>query len=109
MTGSRTFIQKNRRCVLNTEATGSLTSRSIRWTLDCALYPYRSALGAAADMVCRGRIENLAAQIANTIAAKDYSKHFEELRNTLKEHHSNLLYSVPDTVTQGTSRTPATS
>jgi len=46
------------------------------------------------------RIENLATQIANAITAKDYSKHFEELRNTLKEHHSNLLYSVPDTVTQ---------
>lgn len=46
-------------------------------------------------------IENLSVQIAGAITSKDYTHHFEELRNTLKEHHMNLLYSVPESVTQG--------
>ncbi|KAA8910997.1 concanavalin A-like lectin/glucanase domain-containing protein [Sphaerosporella brunnea] len=43
-------------------------------------------------------IENLAMQIAGAITSKDYTQHFDELRNTLKEHHMNLLYSVPESV-----------
>jgi mannose-binding lectin 1 len=43
-------------------------------------------------------IENLAIQIASTITSKDYTQHFDELRKTLKEHHTNLLYSVPESV-----------
>lgn len=45
-------------------------------------------------------IENISMQIAQAMTSKDYTQHFEELRNTLKEHHMNLLYSVPDSVTQ---------
>ncbi|KAH0612571.1 uncharacterized protein H6S33_008951 [Morchella sextelata] len=48
-------------------------------------------------------IENLAVQIGNAITHKDYSHQFDALQRTLKEHHSNLLYSVPDTVTQALS------
>jgi hypothetical protein len=51
--------------------------------------------------LCRNVIENLAVQIGNAITHKDYSHQFDALQRTLKEHHSNLLYSVPDTVTQG--------
>ncbi|KAI5779285.1 concanavalin A-like lectin/glucanase domain-containing protein [Geopyxis carbonaria] len=47
-----------------------------------------------------GVIENLNMQIANAITSKDYSHQFENLHKTLREHHSNLLYAVPDTVTQ---------
>lgn len=53
-------------------------------------------------------MQQLVAQIATTVTNKDYSQHFENLQKTLKEHHSNLLYAVPDSVTQvlqgGTSR-----
>jgi len=45
-------------------------------------------------------IEKICMQIAQAITSKDYTKHFEELRSTLKEHHMNLLHSVPDSVTQ---------
>lgn len=48
-------------------------------------------------------IENLAAQIGNAITSKDYSHQFDALQRTLKEHHSNLLYAVPDTVNQALS------
>lgn len=51
--------------------------------------------------LCRNVIENLAVQIGNAITHKDYSHQFDALQRTLKEHHSNLLYAVPDTVTQG--------
>ncbi|KAH8155279.1 uncharacterized protein LAJ45_00289 [Morchella importuna] len=48
-------------------------------------------------------IENLAVQIGNAITHKDYSHQFDALQRTLREHHSNLLYTVPDTVTQALS------
>lgn len=51
--------------------------------------------------LCRNVIENLAVQIGNAITHKDYSHQFDALQRTLREHHSNLLYTVPDTVTQG--------
>lgn len=51
--------------------------------------------------LCRNVIENLAVQIGNAITHKDYSHQFDALQRTLREHHSNLLYAVPDTVTQG--------
>ena len=46
-------------------------------------------------------VENLAVQIGNTMTSKDYSQHFEALHQTLENHHSSLLYSVPNTVTEG--------
>ncbi|KAF8249846.1 concanavalin A-like lectin/glucanase [Wilcoxina mikolae CBS 423.85] len=47
-----------------------------------------------------GAIEKLSTEIAGAMTSKDYTLHFEELRKTLNEHHSNLLYSVPDSVHQ---------
>jgi len=46
-------------------------------------------------------IEDLVVQIGSAITAKDYSQHFEALHKTLENHHSNLLYTVPNKVTQG--------
>lgn len=50
---------------------------------------------------CRIAIEHLSTEIAGAMTSKDYTSHFEELRKTLNEHHSNLLYTVPDTMHQG--------
>ncbi|KAL7276513.1 hypothetical protein RUND412_000504 [Rhizina undulata] len=51
-------------------------------------------------------VESLAVQIGNAITSKDYTGHFEALHKTLSEHHSNLLYSVPETVQQALSSGP---
>lgn len=46
-------------------------------------------------------IENVVVQIGGAISSKDYTHQFDALQRTLKEHHSNLMYAVPDTVNQG--------
>lgn len=46
-------------------------------------------------------IENVVLQIGGAISSKDYTHQFDALQRTLKEHHSNLMYAVPDTVNQG--------
>ncbi|CUS10279.1 unnamed protein product [Tuber aestivum] len=46
-------------------------------------------------------VEELVVQIGNAITSKDYTQHFEALHRTLENHHSNLLYTVPNKVTQG--------
>jgi len=52
-------------------------------------------------------IEDLVVQIGNAITSKDYSQQFEVLHKTLENHHSNLLYTVPNKVTQAlTTNTP---
>ncbi|RPA94152.1 concanavalin A-like lectin/glucanase [Choiromyces venosus 120613-1] len=48
-------------------------------------------------------IEDLVVQIGHAITSNDYSQHFEALHKTLENHHSNLLYSVPNKVTQALS------
>lgn len=50
---------------------------------------------------CRKVIENVVVQIGSAISSKDYTHQFDALQRTLKEHHSNLMYAVPDTVNQG--------
>ncbi|KAI5814234.1 concanavalin A-like lectin/glucanase domain-containing protein [Pyronema omphalodes] len=45
-------------------------------------------------------VERIATDIASAVVAKDYSAHFEDLKKTLNEHHSNLLFHVPDTMHQ---------
>ncbi|PWW73172.1 concanavalin A-like lectin/glucanase [Tuber magnatum] len=52
-------------------------------------------------------IEDLVVQIGNAITSKDYTQHFEALHKTLEDHHSRLLYTVPNKVTQAlTTNTP---
>jgi mannose-binding lectin 1 len=46
-------------------------------------------------------VERVATDIASAVVSKDYSAHFEDLKKTLNEHHSNLLFHVPDTMHQG--------
>lgn len=50
---------------------------------------------------CRKVIENVVVQIGSAISSKDYTHQFDALQRTLKEHHSNLMYAVPETVNQG--------
>jgi mannose-binding lectin 1 len=40
-------------------------------------------------------VENVLKQIQHAVLSKDYTQHFERLRNTLEDHHTNMLYSVP--------------
>lgn len=40
-------------------------------------------------------IENLLHDLKASARSKDYTGHFEDLRNSISEHHTNLLYSVP--------------
>lgn len=48
-----------------------------------------------------GRMEKLLAEVGTQVMQKDYGRYFEDLHKTIREQHSNLLYAVPDSVTQG--------
>ena len=46
-------------------------------------------------------IESLVAQLRKDVNSKDYTGHFNDIHNSLKTGHDNLLASLPDTMGHG--------
>ena len=49
------------------------------------------------------KIENSLAQLRKDVNSKDYTSQFNEIHNSLKDRHDNLLVSLPETVGHGKS------
>lgn len=43
-------------------------------------------------------MENMIRELEKVLHTKDYTKHFDSIHTALRDQHSNLLYSVPESV-----------